>query len=89
MLPFINTMQNGYDFAWEREWRINGPLSFELSNLQFCIVPDNVDLSVKKKLAKLAIPMFSPGWDMERMMLESAKQQRRVMRMAREKAASP
>jgi hypothetical protein len=82
MLPFVNTMQNGYDFAWEREWRIRGSLPFELTDVKFAIVPEDVDLEIKKKLGALAIPMYTPGWNMERTMLEAANQQRRVKRLA-------
>lgn len=82
VLPFLSAMHERYDFGWEREWRHRGPLSFEISDIVCAVVPDDVDLEIKKKLAHLAIPMYSPGWNVERLIDESGRQQRRVKRLA-------
>jgi hypothetical protein len=87
VLPFVSAMHDGCDFAWEREWRRRGSLSFEISDIVCAVVPDDVDLEVKKKLAASAIPMYSPGWNLERMIEESGRQQRRVQRLASPKHA--
>jgi hypothetical protein len=57
-----------------------GNLDFELDDLECVVVPDDVSLKLKSMLAELAIPMYSPGWSLERMVEESRKQQRRVKR---------
>jgi hypothetical protein len=82
VLPFVSAMHDGCDFAWEREWRLRGRLSFETSDIVCAVVPDDVDREVKNKLAALAIPMYSPGWNVERMIEESGRQQRRTKRLA-------
>jgi hypothetical protein len=82
VLPFVSAMHEKYDFTWEREWRILGSLSFQISDIACAIVPEDVDLEIKKRLASLAIPMFSPDWGLERMVEESGNQQRRVKRLA-------
>lgn len=82
ILPFVSAMHERYDFGWEREWRILGALAFEARDIACAIVPENVDLEIKKKLAASAIPMFSPEWSLERMVEEAGNQQRRVKRLA-------
>lgn len=82
VLPFISAIQPGYDFGWEREVRIRGPLKFEHSDIVCAIVPENVGVDIRQKLAKLAIPMYTPGWSLERFVIESRSQQQRVLRVA-------
>jgi hypothetical protein len=45
MTPFIDSMADGepylYRFDWEREWRVPGGLSFELSDIAFVMTPEN------------------------------------------------
>jgi hypothetical protein len=81
VLPFASAIHERCDFVWEREWRILGPLSFEPSDVVCAVVPENVDLEIKRKLTAFPIAMFSPEWSVERMVEESRNQQRRVKRV--------
>ena len=80
LLPFLSAMHARYDFGWEKEWRHLGHLDFEFDDLECVVVPEDVSQKIKRMLAELAIPMYSPGWSLERMVEESRKQQRRVKR---------
>jgi hypothetical protein len=82
LLPFLSAMHARYDFGWEKEWRHLGDLDFEHEDLECVVVPEDVSIKIKRMLADLAIPMYSPGWSLERMVEESRKQQRRVKRRA-------
>ena len=37
--PYIDRVMPGYDFDWEREWRVVGGLTFDLSDVEFLILP--------------------------------------------------
>lgn len=37
--PFIDRVMPDYQFDWEREWRVVGGLPFDLSDVQFLIIP--------------------------------------------------
>jgi len=39
LTPFIDDVSPAYDFTWEREWRVPGGLSFELSDVAFLVRP--------------------------------------------------
>ncbi|SMQ71901.1 hypothetical protein [Agreia sp. VKM Ac-1783] len=39
LTPFFDGISPAYDFAWEREWRVPGGLSFELSQVAFLVRP--------------------------------------------------
>jgi hypothetical protein len=82
VLPFLSAMHARYDFGWEKEWRHLGDLPFEYDDIECAVVPEDVALEIKTELADLAITMYSPGWNLERMVEESRKQQRRVRRRA-------
>lgn len=60
--PFIGS-QNGYsDFRWEREWRKNGDLSFNHSDVAFGICPED-KISHFEDLSNKKIPFIDPDWD--------------------------
>lgn len=68
LTPYIDhVIPMKHDWAWEREWRISGGLTFELSDIEFIITPDG---KVLKFINDLAIrpPWYSSnmdyyGWD--------------------------
>jgi hypothetical protein len=82
VLPFVSAIQPGHDFGWEREVRVRGHLEFDYEDIEFAIVPGDVDMEVKSRLARLAIPMYTPGWSVEKFGIEMRKQMRRVQRLA-------
>jgi hypothetical protein len=59
LLPFINQMATGYDFAWEREWRIKGDLKFKPSDV-FCVIVPNRDQKLREAIHKKGIPCIDP-----------------------------
>jgi len=79
LLPFINVMHSGYDFTWEREWRMRGSLKFILRRLVCAILPDNDgDDDIRERLADAGIAAISPEWTYERMVAELARQHRKA-----------
>lgn len=82
VLPFVSANQSSYDFGWEREVRVRRSLTFALEDIVCAIVPDNVSLTIRKHLAQLAIPYYTPGWGLERYVIESRNQRRRTRRVA-------
>jgi len=84
ILPFVNAMHERYDFTWEREWRIAGPLQFEHRDLVCVILPEKGEQKLKKRMAKAGIAVISPGWIYEQIVSELARQQRRTRRLLRE-----
>jgi len=81
VLPFLSAMHDNYDFGWEREFRHLGDFKFEYSDLVCAIVPDDDDVEIREKLAKLAIPAVCPEWGMEEMIESFRVQQRRTKRL--------
>lgn len=79
ILPFINIMNEHYDFSWEREWRVRGDLKFKLSEIVCVILPTN-DHKLNNKFTKNGIPVISPGWTYEQIVLELSKQQKKAKR---------
>jgi hypothetical protein len=92
MLPYVNAMHPGCDFAWEREWRVVGDFDFELDDLVCAILPASYHGPQKLRLNKLGIAFIDPTWSYERMVEELSEQKintRVVARLAgrREMAA--
>lgn len=75
-LPFVNIMHEGYDFAWEREWRILEKLEFTRADLVAIILPPNSDEDVREVFAAGEIAVISPGWTYEQIVSELSSQQR-------------
>lgn len=76
LLPFVNAMHEQYDFSWEREWRLRGPLKFKHSDLVCVILPDEGEDELKEYCAKKGLAAISPGWRYEDIVSELAKQQK-------------
>jgi hypothetical protein len=78
ILPFVNSMHEGYDFSWEREWRIRGDLQFTSRDIVCVILPADREEALKEKLAAGGIATISPGWTYEQIIAELSRQQRRT-----------
>ncbi|MGL4260589.1 MAG: abortive infection system antitoxin AbiGi family protein [Afipia sp.] len=76
LLPFVNSMHDGYDFSWEREWRVRGDLTFATKDIVCLILPDTGEDKLKERMAKNGIAVISPGWTYEQIVAELANQQR-------------
>ncbi|AFZ27905.1 Protein of unknown function (DUF2743) [Cylindrospermum stagnale PCC 7417] len=76
LLPFINSMDEKHDFSWEREWRINKDLEFELNDLVCLILPVQGEYLLKRNLTKEGITFISPGWTYEQIVTQLARQQK-------------
>jgi hypothetical protein len=75
LLPFINAMNENYDFSWEREWRINQNLEFNLSDIVCLILPSEAE-DMQKTCANYGVTFISPGWSYEQIVTQLAHQQR-------------
>jgi hypothetical protein len=85
ILPFVNAMHERYDFTWEREWRIAGPLAFRPQDLVCLILPPGgKEPRLRELLAKRGIAVISPGWIYEQIVAELSRQQRSTKRLRRE-----
>ena len=76
ILPFVNSMHEGYDFSWEREWRVRGDLRFSSRDIVCVILPSNREEPLKERMATAGIATISPGWTYEQIVAELATQQR-------------
>jgi hypothetical protein len=54
ILPFVNSMHEGYDFSWEREWRILGDLEFAARDI-VCVAA-----STRNEPSKVRLPHVVP-----------------------------
>jgi hypothetical protein len=82
ILPYVNSMHEGYDFSWEREWRIGGDLTFSNRDIVCLILPTSEE-ELKERMATAGIATISPGWTYEQIVSELAKQQRTVRFLAK------
>jgi len=78
ILPYINVVQGSYDFAWEKEWRLNQDFEFDLDDLVCVIMPDERYGPMKYTLHKLGVAVISPGWTYEHIVRELSSQKRRT-----------
>lgn len=63
LTPFIDLVIPGrYDFDWEREWRVPGELSFNLSDVALVVTPDG-DRPVFEQYPSLDAAFVRPGGD--------------------------
>ena len=80
LLPFLNAMHEGYDFTWEREWRVRGDLKFTPKDIVCAILPEYDAMDWKEKFLQQGIPVISPGWSTERIVSELSGQARKARR---------
>jgi hypothetical protein len=76
LLPFLNAMHERYDFTWEREWRVQGPVDFTPKDLVAAILPRQGAEKWRDYFARRAVPVISPGLSYEEIVAEMALQQR-------------
>lgn len=81
LLPYLNAMHEGYDFAWEREWRVLGDLPFGFEDLVCVILPEEGEDGLQEELLENGVPAVSPGWTAERIVAELSGQARRARRL--------
>lgn len=81
LLPYLNAMHEGYDFAWEREWRLRGNLRFESKDVVCVILPEDGEEKLKKDFLAKGVPVISPGWSAERIVWEFSMQARGAQRL--------
>jgi hypothetical protein len=77
ILPFISTMRDSYDYTWEREWRIIGEMNFLYRDL-VCVIMPEWDHDGRDRWTRHGVPVISPGWCYERVLLELGKQLKRA-----------
>jgi len=80
LIPFLNAMHEGYDFTWEREWRLRGDLRFKPSDVVCVILPERKEEEWKSKFLDRGVPVISPGWSAERIVSELSRQARTARR---------
>ena len=85
LLPFLNTMNERHDFAWEREWRIAGDLNFDPRDIVAVILPETGERKLTHKYLERGIPVISPAWSTERIVAEFSEQARTVRRIWRKR----
>jgi hypothetical protein len=83
ILPFVNSMHKGYDFSWEREWRIRGDLKFSSRDIVCLVLPADREELLKERMAENGIAVISPGWTYEQIVAELANQQRTTRSLAK------
>ena len=76
LVPFLNAMHEGYDFTWEREWRLRGDLSFKPEDVVCVILPEKNEEEWKSKFLDRGIPVIAPGWSSEQIVAELSRQAR-------------
>jgi hypothetical protein len=75
LLPLVNVMHNGHDFAWEREWRVIGDVEFGYEDLVCVILPEG-EYKLRERMARIGVPAIDPTWCYEKVILELSVQQR-------------
>ena len=81
LLPYLNAMHEGYDFAWEREWRVLGDLDFGFEDVVCVILPEDGEDGLKGEFLGEGVPVISPGWTAERIVAELSGQARSARRL--------
>src|SRR5262249_44389044 len=73
ILPFVSAMRESYDYTWEREWRIIEELQFRYRDL-VCVVMPQEDQVGRDRWLRHGVPVISPGWTYEQMIVEFRQQ---------------
>jgi hypothetical protein len=76
LLPFISAMDEGYDFAWEREWRVREAVHFKRRDLVCVILPEGDKLTGTMNRSGVAV--ISPEWTHEETIEKMARQLRQL-----------
>ena len=66
LLPFMNSVHDGNDFDWEREWKIRGNVSFLYRELVGVIMPERGTLKLRQRVERFGVPVIAAGWDADR-----------------------
>ena len=74
----LSAMHDGYDFDWEREWRVLGSVEFELDDSEFVLLPEGTEIGLRLKLQKQGLMVVCPTWGWEKMIERQAEQIRRM-----------
>jgi hypothetical protein len=88
ILPLVNVMHDGHDFAWEREWRVIGNVEFDLDDLVCVILPES-ETELRKQMATKSIAAIDPDWSHEQVVAELAIQQRRTKQIWKDRLPKP
>ena len=80
VLPFLSAMHERYDFSWEREWRVRGPVKFTMDDVEFVILPEGIAIDLHLKLKKQGVMVICPTWGYEKTIERIADQHRRLRR---------
>ena len=78
LLPYLNAMHEGYDFAWEREWRLVRNLDFKAKDIVCVVLPEQGEEALTREFLKRGVPVVSPGWSADRIVAEFSRQARRA-----------
>ena len=79
-LPYLNAMNEKYDFTWEREWRVLGNLVFRPRDIVCVVLPTNGAEDWRMKFMQRGVPVISPGWSTEEIVWELSQQARQARR---------
>ena len=63
LLPYLNAMHEGYDFASEREWRVAGHLKFAPKGVVCVILPEDDEEELKEEYLQRGVPVVLSGLD--------------------------
>lgn len=78
LLPYLNAMHEGYDIAWEREWRLVGSLDFQAKDIVCVVLPEQGEVALAREFLKRGVPVVSPGWSSDRIVVGFSRQPRRA-----------
>lgn len=65
-LAFMNSVHNGNDFDWEREWKVRGAVDFLYKELAGVILPERIANKMWQRAEDRGVPVISAGWDADR-----------------------
>lgn len=81
LLPYLNAMHEGYDFTWEREWRVAGDLEFGPEDVVCVILPEDDEDELKQEYLESGVPVISSAWSAEKIVAEFSNQARAARRL--------
>ena len=78
LVPYLNVMHEGYDFAWEKEWRLIGNLAFIARDIVCVVLAEQGEEALTREFLKRGVPVVSAGWPADRIVAEFSRQARRA-----------